>query len=308
MSKENFSIDLFEKVAKLSLLESFKVISSSLYNSKISGYNEKENCQGVVSKPDLLSTEKSLPIIQKAFPELSINSKEKKGIKKNSRIELLHDPLDGSRPSALGAPTSTSILAAYDTQREEVIAVSTIDMLGRLWFSTKDKGTFWTYYDNIKQKWESYQKVNINTETKMTTGKEVVLIDATEGYKRKLSNNKFRQIITQTQNEQLSYKLQTEGAKKISYGSNGAHYTLTSWCRQPLVGCITVAKGGPFDIAPYLHVAEAGGIAQMYKMDNRKNKLINLENYDVERADICIAANNQENFNKLENTLKEVLE
>ena len=114
MSKENFSIILFEKVAKLSLLESFKVISSSLYNSKISGYNEKENCQGVVSKPDLLSTEKSLPIIQKAFPP-SRQSRRQYLTKNKSplRLSLGHEQRFGaegaetpdiSRNSALKAP------------------------------------------------------------------------------------------------------------------------------------------------------------------------------------------------------------
>jgi fructose-1,6-bisphosphatase/inositol monophosphatase family enzyme len=54
------------------------------------------------------------------------------------------------------------------------------------------------------------------------------------------------------------------GLYKVQIGPNGINHVLVALGRRGVVGSITTALGGPWDVAPVLLILEAGGFAMGY--------------------------------------------
>jgi len=166
---------------------------------------------------------------------------------------------------SLGGPTPTIILAAYDSSAREVLACSTMEpSTGRFWFSSKGNGAFLSRFDYHSGKFNSLEGRQIHVNNKEGLKGSHVLVDVDHGFER--------------------------------------HYALIAMGNPTIIGNITTAIGGPYDVSGIRHVIEAGGVATCYEILGRK--LYSLDNsQDIERADVVISTNNHENLNNLEKVL-----
>lgn len=302
MENGDFSSSKFKEVAMEALVKSSKYIREVILGkTDLTEYAVKGD-KTLVTFVDKKSQDISTPIIKKAFPNLNLNQEESGGDKEDlgSDIVLYHDPLDGTRGFLIGGATSTIILAAYNRKKKQVLAVATMEpSTGRFWFSARKKGAFLNYFDYGKKEWGSdWKRMKVNGSEISQAGS--VLVDANHSFKRKIVSGSYKRILTSDGRLLITKMIEEERGKEASIGgSNGLHYSLVAMGRPTLVGNITTAVGGPFDIAGLLHVVEAGGVAQCYYLtDNRE--ICKLESQNIESADIAIAANSPKTLDLLE--------
>ncbi|MEK6840538.1 MAG: inositol monophosphatase family protein [Nanoarchaeota archaeon] len=244
----------------------------------------------------------SRPIILAGFPELALKQEETKGIlgNPNSNLKIYHDPLDGTGGFLMGGATPTIILAAYDALVKEVLACSTMEpSTGRFWFSSKGNGAFLKRFDYQTQRFDSQEGRQIRVNDKEGLKGSHVLVDVDHGFEREALNGEKRQILLPEGRRGLSRSIESSGGKVASFYTNGGHYAYVATGRPTLVGCVTTAIGGPFDVAGLRHVIEAGGIARCYEIVDRKLSSQGYQEQNIESADIVIATNNDRNFNAL---------
>ncbi|MFH1503103.1 MAG: inositol monophosphatase family protein [Candidatus Diapherotrites archaeon] len=258
--------------------------------------------KSAVTIVDTTSQALALPIIQRDLGQYRLNQEESDEEIGNleSNIVIYHDPLDGTGGFLVGVPTPTVILGAYDSKNKEVLACGTMEpSTGRAWFSAKGEGAWKNIFDYPSQKWVYENGVPIKVNNHKIKDDSIVLVDIPFPFKRKTKNG-LKEMLTQEGRRTLSNELENAGAKESSSQSNGSHYALTAQGRPLLVGNITTAIGGPFDVVGLLHVNEAGGESRCYYLSPSR-ELIQTEGYDIENADAVIAANNLENLLVLEN-------
>lgn len=249
---------------------------------------------------DMESQRLAHSIIKRDLGEFKLNQEETKGESGNlsSNITLYHDPLDGTGGFLIGGPTPTVILGAYNSKLKKVLACATMEpSTGRFWFSSLGDGAFLNRFDYENKKWESEDGKQIHVNNASIKGGHI-LVDVTHPFKR-LGGE--REIYTKEGRRELTNILETLGAKEASFYTNGGHYALVATGRPSLVGNITTAIGGPFDIAGLRHVLEAGGSAGCYRIE--KNRNIKYLGEDIENADIVISANNHNTFKILESAV-----
>ena len=257
-----------------------------------------------VTAVDKKSQDIALPIIKKYFPNARINQEESKVDSGNLDADIIiyHDPLDGTKGFLIGGPTPTVIIAAYDKKNKEFLATATMEpATGRIWQSYKNDGATLSLYSYaLRQHQESsYQSIRVNN-APLKNG--TVLVDVGHAFARTTPTG-VKQILTQDNRRDLSNNIESLDAKEYSFQTNGGHYALVSTGRPSLVGCITTAIGGPYDIAGMLHVKEAGGAIRSFTITNRI--LSALENpMDIANTDIVIAANTEENLEKLTSAVR----
>jgi fructose-1,6-bisphosphatase/inositol monophosphatase family enzyme len=296
-----FSAHQFRETAKEALAVSSTYIRDVILgNVDLSHYLTKGD-KTAVTMIDKKSQELAKPIILRDLSNYRLNqeeSNEEEG-NFNSRIVIYHDPLDGTGGFLMGAPTPSVILAAYDSVKKQVLAVGTMEpTTGRLWFSANGEGAWLNRFDYQTEKWLSTDGEPIRVNQQDIQGSHV-LVDVSHPFSR-LGGTK--PILYTGGCRALTTSLESKGAKVASFYTNGGHYALVASGRPTLVGNITTAIGGPFDVAGLLHVVEAGGVAQCYEISN-KDGLRNLQwlskTQDIELADIVIAANNPQNLEHL---------
>jgi fructose-1,6-bisphosphatase/inositol monophosphatase family enzyme len=246
----------------------------------------------------------ALPTIKRDLGQYKLNQEESDQETGNleSNIIIYHDPLDGTGGFLVGGPTPTVILGAYDSKEKEVLACGTMEpSTGRAWFSAKGEGAWTNVFDYSTKKWKHENGLPIKVNNHKIKDNSIVLVDVTHPFKRKTKDG-LREILTKQGRRTLSDELENAGAKEATFYSNGSHYSLTAQGRPLLVGNITTAIGGPFDIAGLLHVNEAGGESNCYNISPSR-ELIQTQGQDIQNCDLVIAANNLENILTLENAL-----
>jgi len=203
---------------------------------------------------------------------------------------------------SLGGPTPTIILAAYDSSAREVLACSTMEpSTGRFWFSSKGNGAFLSRFDYHSGKFNSLEGRQIHVNNKEGLKGSHVLVDVDHGFERP-TNDSSKQMLYPEGRREISRLVEAEGGKVASFYTNGGHYALIAMGNPTIIGNITTAIGGPYDVSGIRHVIEAGGVATCYEILGRK--LYSLDNsQDIERADVVISTNNHENLNNLEKVL-----
>jgi hypothetical protein len=124
-----------------------------------------------------------------------------------------------------------------------------------------------------------------------------VLLDVSHGF-----NRGVRQILTDGQLYRLLQVLNSR-VKLLLPGSNGLNHSLVANGGENLMGAITTAIGGPYDIGGVLLVLNAGGKAKAFRIDENR-QLIEVDPLDVLAADLLISGNTQETVDILSQQLK----
>ncbi|OGG66386.1 hypothetical protein A2Z56_02235 [Candidatus Kaiserbacteria bacterium RIFCSPHIGHO2_12_45_16] len=214
-------------------------------------------------------------------------------------LVFLVDPLDGSKPFAIGAPTSTVSVALYDIKRKTVTAcVVGEPATGKVMFAEEGSGTFAFYSSGDLE-----ADLHVAEETKVWAGQfgsgSVVLVDCYHGFALKdhpvTSPATWGRLMVALNDIGITYAM----------GTNCGHYALLALGRNSVAGVITTCRGGPHDITPGLLVTEAGGVVQSFS--NKGGTLQEVGPLSVMDANFMIGANNAETAERLVTIFKEVL-
>ncbi|MFH1311206.1 MAG: inositol monophosphatase family protein [Nanoarchaeota archaeon] len=307
---QNFDALRFRKVSEDALVPASEYIRQAILGEvDLSEYLIKGD-KTAVTVVDKKSEEISRPIILEGFSDWSLKQEETKGVLGNpdSSRKLYHDPLDGTGGFLIGGATPTIILAAYDSLAKEVLACSTMEpSTGRFWFSSKENGAFFKKFDYQLGKFDSQDGRQIKVNNKEGLKGSHILVDVDHGFERTTLSGEKKNILNPNGRREISKSIENDGGKIASFYTNGGHYAYVAMGRPTLVGCVTTAIGGPFDIAGIRHVIEAGGETKCYEISKKRELFVLKDAQDIELADIVIAANNKENLERLEEILKNAI-
>ena len=304
---QNFDPLKFRQVSEHALIPAAEYIRQAILGEiDLSEYLIKGD-KTAVTVVDKESERISRPIILFGFPEFGLTQEETKGVLGNphSPIKLYHDPLDGTGGFLMGGATPTIILAAYDSLAKEVLACSTMEpSTGRFWFSSKGDGAFLKKFDYNSGRFDSADGRQIRVNDRVDLSGSHVLVDVDHGFERTTLKGEKRKILSSEGRREISRAIEHIDGKVASFYTNGGHYAYVAMGHPTLIGCVTTAIGGPFDVAGLRHVIESGGEAGCYEI-REERELYALEcAQDIESADVVIAANNKGNLEKLEGILK----
>jgi hypothetical protein len=313
MSSVNFDIERFFDTSRNALVASSRYIHGAIVGDvDLSEFFIKGD-RTAVTVVDTGSQELGMPILEEGLADFGIVPEEGKGRFGNSEsnTRVGYDPLDGTGGFLLGGPTPTVISHAYDRLGKGVLAVSTMEpVTGRFWFSATGEGAWMNRLDYSSGKWVHDgrgRKLNVNGHGISDPGAHV-LVDVTHPFSRPMGDGSTRPVLYRQGRRVLTNEIETAGAKEASFYTNGGHYALVATGRPTLVGCITTAIGGPFDVAGLLHVEEAMGAAQCYGIETEGNsRVLHGLGQDIEAADIVIAANGAKNLETLENAVRKAV-
>lgn len=288
-----FDSEKFKRVSVEAVLASMEVIRPFVIGLKGIGDIQIKGGQGtsyevlkIQTVVDKKSEDVGKEILQGEFPNIPFVGEETGVTGKGGNIEFWYDPLDGTAPFTIGAPTSTVICAAYDKINKRLLAVTIGEpAYRRIWTATDGNGCNLMVYNHKSdlihskkcQVWEG----DVNKGT-------CVFCDFTQGFAR---DNGKRQILTDAQAARLNDLLGRKTRLQL-YGSNGIHQALVANGNEKVVGAITTAMGGSWDAAGALLVKEAGGAGAAFQM-TKERKLIFADPLDPMGYDILVVANNR---------------
>lgn len=179
---------------------------------------------------------------------------EERGIVGNPhpQYEILIDPLDGTRPFLNGAPTSTCINALYDKVKKEVIGCMVGEPVsGRVWKYMPGMESSMVYY--LGEFFTGPTSIHV-FDGEMGV-KTTVYADFYPTFTKKGSHS-----LSDEEQAKLFGRLFGKVSAISMFGSNAIHHALVAGGRKKdVVGAITACLGGPWDVAPVILVAKAGG-------------------------------------------------
>lgn len=317
-----FNKDAFEKASIKAITASFRQIRPFLLDQKDLGAIQTKPDQTLLTIADKRSEGVGFAVLRAAFPEVAI-IREESGLSAGSADwEIWYDPIDGTAPFTIGAPTSTVICAAYDAVNKTLLSVAIGEpAYRRIWMASKGDGCklvilnneYEVEQSNYKKVWDG--KLNHST---------AVFLDITTGFLRTIGKRPITDD-TVVYEGGLRAVLQDRVTKKIVkqlasntrlqlYGSNGMHHALVANGNDKVVGGFTLAMGGQWDAAGALLITEAGGVClaiaiewidivhEIFNVRTEKKDPLNPADYDI-----LIYANNQDNLNRLEKMFDKAL-
>lgn len=288
----------FLTVGTQAVLASMNIIKPFILGLKDYGDIEvKEHDGTLVTAVDPMSERAATDVFQKAFPDIPL-IREEQGVnieKSDSPVIVWFDGLDGTNAFTLGCSTPTVIMTAYDRNRKIIIgSIVGEPSTGRIWSASTSTDCKLQVFENgmmIKEK--ICRTWNGDYENK------TVFIDVSHGFTRGKGVDR-RQIITEEQMDNLLKSLRSK-MKVIILGSNGINHALVANGNSGMVGTITTAMGGQWDVPTILGI-EAGGSGQGFSINNGKLEEQNV--LDPESYDIAIMANNSRSLEFLSNCVK----
>ncbi len=128
-------------------------------------------------------------------------------------------------------------------------------------------------------------------------------MDPANGFSRKKKGEK-RTVLNDEQVSRLFASLSRE-VKVLLPGSNCLHHALVAQGLSGVLGAISTAIGGPWDIAGYHQVKQAGGSVCAFRFadNDRQLQLLREGQSGIETIDILISANSQSTLMTLSNHL-----
>ncbi len=194
-------------------------------------------------------------------------------------LMFLVDPLDGSKPFAIGAPTSTLSVALYDTAAQTVIAcVVGEPATGRIWFAETGGGTW--MFNEYSQPLERTAQVMV-WDGSLAAG-SVTWLDCCHGFQLAgppvTPNAAWGRLWSRLNERGIVY----------GFGTNCGHHALVAHGRGSVAGAITTCRGGPHDIAAGLLVREAGGVTRCFS--DKTGQLMEVGPLEVVNANFMISA------------------
>lgn len=224
---------------------------------------------------------------------------EEGGISGQGNRKMDIDPLDGTRSLIHGMTNSVVITALLNTRERLTICVIGEPITGRIWTAEKNGGCRLGMYDY------RFKDVRYMGKTKVWQGKmsrqTTVLLDTSCGFTRSRDN---KQILTDGQLRRFLSNMVGSSHFMIT-GSNGSNQALVANGGNKVVGCITTAPGGYWDVAGALLILEAGGSARAFTIVNGRK----LQEEDPLKPtyDILIGGNNIKTVNTLTSMLRKAL-
>ncbi|HSX00910.1 MAG TPA: inositol monophosphatase family protein [Candidatus Saccharimonas sp.] len=262
----------------------------------------------VVTLVDKLSEEAAVRELKADFPHLRVLREESGWSEETTYIQVWFfatvDPVDGTVPLSVGAPTSTVIIALYDRLvRQIVLMVIGQPATGLVWWADQtdcERLAFGLQLDGPPQ--------SVST-CRVWPGsfdqKAVVLIENFRTFTRTVPTEPpTKRLVWSDQGLQgLLSSLQSRMAIQ-NYGSNGLHHVLVAdgdkGDNSPagLAGGITTAIGGWWDCGGILAVLSAGGAACGYWVTDDR-RLERRDPLDPLSYDFVVYANSQRSLDVL---------
>lgn len=246
----------------------------------------------VVTKWDKESEAAILPILLETG--INVRSEEIGFVGVSTRTDLIYlvDPLDGSKPFAIGAVTSTLSVALFDTVKKQVVACVVLQPADGLIVCAITGGGTWSFY------YEGDLATDILNAKRCTVwdgplgAGSIVLVDCYRDFK--LAGHP---VVPNHVWGAFMADLFTNVSGVYAFGSNCVFYSLLARGGNGMAGAVTTCRGGPHDITPVLLTLEAGGVAEGYS--NKTGTLIKVDPLNVLECNFMIAANNQTNLQRL---------
>lgn len=242
----------------------------------------------VVTKWDKLSEQVMLSVL--AQTGINVLSEEI-GFVQNATGEqslvFLVDPLDGSKPFAIGAPTSTVSIGLYYTSRQTVTAVVVGEpATGRVLYAREGGGTKMFWHDFAAGLISAEAQVLNVEQCRVSSGpfgpSGVTLVDCYHGFRLKdhpiTLNAVWGRLMSALNEQGIVY----------NFGTNCGHHALVALGRSSVRGAITTCRGGPHDIAAGLLVAEAGGVTRCFS--DKSGRLVEVGPLAVVEANFMVSA------------------
>lgn len=238
----------------------------------------------------------------KFLMDLSVHAEEggfKKGAVdlKNARYQVLFDPLDGTRPFINGAPTSTVILGLFDKELQQVVACFVGEPCSQGFWKLKDNVTHACHFVEAGTSFP----VEVSRPCSVWQGdlslKSTVYLDLYPGFTRK----GCKALSVEEQSRLFSSIHGTVSAVSMM-GSNGLHHALVANGGEGVIGAITTAIGGPWDVAPVILVLMAGGAACAFSR-TEEGEWFKRDPLDVYSYDFLVTGNSVETVETLSQIL-----
>lgn len=223
-------------------------------------------------------------LLQIGDENIAIHGEESGLVNAGRRFTIYLDGLDGSMAFAGGASTSTVIVAAYDNLlRKVVYCIVGEPMTGRVWIASEGEPTITHCFGRAISDSEVICRVadgDLNPKVR-------VLLDSYPGFKR---GNKVP--LSTAALDKLHSLIQRE-AGLLMMGSNGLHHALVANGGKSVLGAVTTAIGGPWDVCPVLLVLQAGGTARAFRVSEDSLLLTECNPLAVAEYDILVTGNSR---------------
>ena len=246
----------------------------------------------VVTKWDKASEAAILPILLASG--LNVRSEEAGFVGNSLRTDFVWivDPLDGSKPFVIKAPTSTLSVALFDTTRKRVIASVVLRPVdGFVVFAAEGQGTWSFYYEgDLATDLLAAERCHVNSDD--LGKKSIVLVDCYRDFKLK-----DHPVVEDQVWGEFMKDLFVTTSGMYAFGSNCIFYVLVALGGDGMVGAITTCRGGPHDITVVETVIEAGGYAQGFS--NQTGELVEVDPLNALGCNFMVAANTKKNLDAL---------
>lgn len=259
-----------------------------------------DNNNTVVTKWDKASEAAILPILLASG--LNVRSEEVGFVGNSKRSDLIYvvDPLDGSKPFAIRAMTSTLSVALFDTVLKQVIACVVLEpATGRIWFARKGQGT-WCFFYNSNLEFDLREARRCSVWDGQLGAGSIVLVDCYRDFQLAGHPVTSNEVWSDFMGELFSGQ-----SGMYNFGTNCLYYALLACGGNGMAGAVTTCRGGPHDITPVLLALEAGGCAQGYS--NKTGVLTEVDPLNVLECNFMLAGNNQDTLTALTSLFKKHL-
>ncbi len=265
-------------------------------NTLIAGMESKTKKDGTNDMVQDVTSESVARACLKGFP---VHGEELGVMLTHPRYVVWIDPNDGTRGFQNGMATSCGITALYDKIDEMCIACVVVEWsTGRVWMYTPEiEGTEVFYIEG--KGFSERRRVRVH-DGGLGVG-TTVFVDNFPNFKLKGSNS-----LTTMEKVTIYAKLFGGGIAQVMHTStNAGHHVLVAQGGDGhnVPGAITGCRGGPWDVAPALLVAKAGGVVRGFKRDEGSNHFVEVPALAFEQHHFTVTANNAETASVLTGVL-----
>jgi hypothetical protein len=315
METPEFDLERFLDFSKGVVIEGMRLVRPYQLGEKRAKASIKKADRTLVTPVDKQISAMMRRQVEENFPGVDHNIEDDDGkpTAHGSRYKIWGDPIDGTLPFALGAPTSTVIFGVHDTEQQRVLAcVIGEPMSGQLWFTRRGKA--FVAQANCKTGLDDYEQFTVvwsldkERRVKVWDGKfgrdAAVFLDNPRGFPRGKGKEK-RTILSHEEVGRLieSLRHDQDGGKLQLYGSNGLFHALVAQGAEhdKVAGGITSAMGGCQDVMGVKLILDAGGAARAFRSHTgvRKDSFHEVHPEAIEEYDILVYGNNIDTVNRL---------
>lgn len=277
---KRFNVDVFMNIGIQAAIAAMREVASyQLGIKEFSKAEVKESDQTLVTVADRDSQRAAFEVIRRLDPGAHIIGEEDKTAD-DGKDGWLIDPLDGTNGFSKGLITST-VVVAYRVQGIVVGCIIGEPISARIWVSGVGLMHFLTFADKGGHEVFGVCKTPVSEQS-------LVFLDVSHAFRGKNTDSQIARLFSSLSGE----------VKILMPGSNALMQALVAYGRDHMVGSITTAIGGPWDVCGVFLVRSAGGVAQAFKK-TVQGDLADVNPLQVGDYDFLICANTQETLDFL---------